>query len=262
MTEDNRATLYSGLHTTMLDEVEIIRESARKILSVLARHATFHSVLDVGCGLGIWLSQAEALGCRDIFGIDGPWLDLQKTLIPRDKVMLCELEAEIDLGRRFDLVMSLEVAEHLSPSAAKTFVRSLVRHADLVLFSAAIPEQGGTHHVNEQWPAYWQRLFAEQGYQCFDPIRPTLWLDTSVGFWYTQNVLVYASEAAVRSHPELMQWKVPGTALPLVHPDMFIPRSQRLKELETLGELVNRGGSFTAHHDEQGRIVVRRTGPS
>jgi hypothetical protein len=79
----------------------------------------------------------------------------------------------IDLGRRFALAMSLEVAEHLPPSAAETLVSSISRHSDIGLFSG--PGQGGNVHLNEQRPDYWIRRFAVHEFQCFDRIRPLIW---------------------------------------------------------------------------------------
>jgi 2-polyprenyl-3-methyl-5-hydroxy-6-metoxy-1,4-benzoquinol methylase len=61
----------------------------------------------------------------------------------------------LDLEKEFDLVVSLEVAEHLPASAADQFVNTLVKHGKKILFSAAIPGQGGQDHLNEQWPDYW-----------------------------------------------------------------------------------------------------------
>ena len=116
------------------------------------------SVVDFGCGAGTWLKAAEQLGVHDILGLDfGD--NSRQLMIRQDQFMRQDLTVPIHLGRKFDLVMSTEVAEHLSSDAAEDFIQSLCRHGDIVLFSAAIPGQGGTHHVNEQYPSYWINIF-------------------------------------------------------------------------------------------------------
>jgi hypothetical protein len=87
--------------------------------------------------------------------------------------------------------MSLEVAEHLEPSAAPQFIKSVTASADVVLFSAAYTKQGGTNHINEQPHTYWAQLFAEQGFMPFDLFRPVFWGNEQVCFWYRQNVFLY-----------------------------------------------------------------------
>lgn len=254
---DERSSAYTGLHTNMVDESGYLRQSAQVTFEFLSRFLPLRSVLDVGCGIGIWLVEAQARGC-DIVGVDGPWLDRSKLLVPEDQVIQRDLESEIDLGRRFDLAVSLEVAEHLSSAAAATFVRSLVNHAEVILFSAAVPEQGGAHHINEQWPSYWQRLFAAHGYRCVDLLRPVLWADTRVGSWYRQNMLLYVAPTVLERYPDLRRWTIDGIVQALIHPDLFIPTKRRLAELERVMDFLSEGGDFRVGHDEQGRMTLNR----
>jgi hypothetical protein len=111
------------------------------------------------------------------------------------------------------------VAEHLPAASAATFVSSLCRHGDAVLFSAAIPGQGGSYHVNEQWPSYWANLFRSEGYDCFDVLRHTLWRDASVEWWYRQNLLIFTTGSA--GERLRASGRQPVTPLPLVHPSLF-----------------------------------------
>ena len=55
--------------------------------------------------------------------------------------------------------------------------------------SAALPGQGGTHHVNEQWIDYWANMFGQHGYQPFDFLRPLFWDDARIEPWYRQNAI-------------------------------------------------------------------------
>lgn len=195
--------------------------SARAILPAVIDAVSPASVLDVGCGTGTWLAAVRELGIGDVVGVDGEYVDRERLSIPEELFLAFDLEQRLELGRRFDLVMTLEVAEHLSPQSADAFVGSLTRHGDVVLFSAAQPEQGGTDHVNEQWPAYWAKLFAAQGFVATDPFRSRFWLDPAVEPWYSQNVLAFVRAERLGDFPVLASAVVPGgVPLPLVHPEL------------------------------------------
>jgi SAM-dependent methyltransferase len=170
------------------------------------------SVLDVGCGVGPWLSAALDLGAEDVVGVDGDYVDRSQLLIPSDAFVSHDLSTPLDLGRRFDLAMSLEVAEHLPPSAGEGFVRSLTRHADVVLFSAGIPWQGGTHHVNLRWQTYWAELFRREEFKSVD-IRSLFWRDNRIGGHYRQNVVLYTKRSLTLQPPPL--------PLDVVHPEVW-----------------------------------------
>jgi hypothetical protein len=104
-----------------------------------------------------------------------------------------DLEKKIQLCRRFDLAMSLEVAEHLSTGAAKQFVETLTQHSDIVLFGAAFPGQGGQNHINEAWCNYWAYMFADLGYKRYDLIRPQITGMLDIPPWYRFNTFFYAN---------------------------------------------------------------------
>jgi hypothetical protein len=128
---------------------------------------------------------------EDIFGIDGFYVRRELLEIPPEKFVAHDLQEPFRLDRIFDLVVSLEVAEHLPKESAAGFVESLTRLAPVVLFSAAIPFQGGEGHLNEQWPEYWARLFEARGYAPVDCLRRRVWQSPNVSWYYAQNVLIY-----------------------------------------------------------------------
>jgi len=165
--------------------------SAEALLPIVARYFTVRSVADFGAGQGAWLAVWQRLGVSDISALDGSYVDKASLLIPRDKFVSADLGQQVRLGRTFDLVQSLEVAEHLPTSAAETFVDNLVAHSAVVLFSAAAPGQGGEHHLNEQPYSYWRRLFSARNYVMLDLIRPSVEDSTRVEPWYRYNTFVY-----------------------------------------------------------------------
>ncbi len=135
-----------------------------------------------------------------------------------------DLTERWDLGRKFDLVLCLEVGEHLPPASAATLVESLVAHSDLVAFSAACPGQNGQHHVNCQWLEYWQRLFNGSGYVCDDSIRWKIWNIEAIEPWYRQNMFL-AARAPTRAGQE-------PRIRPVIHPQMLATKTLNLFEAE------------------------------
>ena len=153
------------------------------------------SVVDFGCGVGSWLSVLREHGVTEIQGIDGDWVQTEMLKIPAQNFRQIDLDKAIVLDKKYDLAMSLEVAEHLCPEAAADFVKSICNASDFILFSAAIPGQGGTGHINEQRHSYWIALFAENGYTMFDAIRPQIWHNDSIEVCYRQNALLFSRNA-------------------------------------------------------------------
>jgi SAM-dependent methyltransferase len=202
--------------------------SARVIVPLVLDLLPVESVVDVGCGRGAWLSVFREHGVDRILGIDGDHVERDRLLIPSADFLAHDLTTPLSSQEQFDLVVSLEVAEHLPEKFAPQFVRTLAGLGSVILFSAAIPSQGGTDHVNEQWPDYWARLFSAVGFRPLDCIRPLVWEDPNVEVWYAQNVLVFANDEAIGVSPNLqiLAEDRPGP-LSIVHPRLFLtPRSR------------------------------------
>ena len=223
--EDNMSD--RNLFNPTLDRTHQERmESAREILLTLVRKLGTTSILDVGCGLGAWLKVAMEAGISDVAGIDGHWIEKTKLYIPETCFMHMDLEKPFNLSRQFDLVISLEVAEHLHSESADHFVDSLVRHGGVILFSAAIPAQGrGDSHINEQFQHYWAEKFIHRGYSAVDCIRKEIWLQQNVFWWLQQNCVLYVKNSILYKWPDLMKDVVNNPyALSIVHPMLYTAR--------------------------------------
>lgn len=181
---------------------ESSRRSAARVTQQMATVLHLASVLDVGCAKGTWLQAWRAAGIDDIQGVDGDYVDRSQLVIPTERFLSSDLSRQVDLGRTFDLVQSLEVAEHIPATSADTFVENLTRHSrGLILFSAAPPGQGGEFHINEQPYDYWRQRFAARGFAAYDYLRPLLAGDPSISYWYRYNMFLYAHESIVATLP-------------------------------------------------------------
>ena len=179
-------------------------------------------MVDVGCGLGAWLATFSEHGVDDILGIDGAWVDQNLLEIPATAYQVADLSQPLDIGRRFDLVLCLEVAHLIEPPLAERLVSTLTSLSDVVVFAAAIPGQGGLGHLNEQWPRYWAELFAAHSYTATDPFRTRIWEEPDVKWWFAQNTICFAAQPALGRLPSLATHTCQtGYPLPLVHPECF-----------------------------------------
>jgi len=175
--------------------------AAETILSVV--EDTFpgiRSAVDLGCGVGTWLSVLKKRGALDICGVEGEWVPEEHLTIAPNEFLVADFSVctELPVHRTFDLAISLEVAEHLPPESAAGFVKLLTDLSDMVLFSAAIPFQGGTCHLNERWTDFWIGLFEERGYAAIDLVRKRVWNDEAIQYFYRQNTLLYVKREKLK----------------------------------------------------------------
>ncbi len=152
------------------------------------------SVVDVGCGTGAWLARFQRHGIQDILGLEFSEVREDLLHLDRSRIRIVDASRPFCVEREFDLAVSVEVAEHLPEESAAGFVESLVKLAPVALFSAAAPGQGGTNHLNEQWPSYWAGHFARHGYALIDCLRDRIWRDQRIDWWYRQNLLLFVRQ--------------------------------------------------------------------
>jgi SAM-dependent methyltransferase len=191
------------------------------------------SVVDVGCATGAWLSVFRESGVEDLLGLDGSYVDRSKLRIPAERFESIDLSRPFTLPRKFDLAVSLEVAEHLPKRSAKGFVESICNLAPTILFSAALPGQGGAHHINEQWPEYWRLLFAEREYGMFDPLRSSIWQDDRVASFYRQNMYLFVRDDYYQARSDFHDFRevTDDDGLMLIEPYILLGLRPNLRRL-------------------------------
>ena len=211
-------------------QIEGSIRSAKVILASLFKDWVPSSVIDFGCGHGGWLSVAHDLGSKKVVGLDGYWVSQDDLVDSEIEFVPVDFDKIIEVSERFELAMSMEVAEHLPYSKADSFVEALCSSADVVLFSAAIVCQGGTNHINEQPQSYWVNKFSQLGYECFDPFRSDIWDDERVEVWYRQNILLFISRSSNNVGLSELKKKKPAI-VDLVHPLLLKEKEVGWKEI-------------------------------
>jgi len=191
--------------------------SASVVVPILQALLRPSSVVDFGCGVGDWLAAFQRQGVEEVLGLDGDWVPLENLRIARTSFLRADFRQISALPRQFDLALCLEVLEHLEPRYCDRVLDVLASTSELVCFSAAIPGQGGHEHVNEQFQSYWVDAFRQRGFQAHDVVRPRVWADERISFWYRQNMLVFATDSA--SH-RLGLTSEPFVA-DCVHPELY-----------------------------------------
>lgn len=216
-------------------------DSAEEIVPIIMEWINPKSVIDVGCGTGTWLSVFRKLGVQSVLGIDGSHVDKNLLHISSQEFLEHDLIEPIHFDRKFDLVISLEVAEHIPEESAEIFVDTLISLGDYILFSAAIPHQGGDGHLNEQWPSYWNKKFRERGFTLHDYIRPLVWNNEKVKPWYKQNIFL-----AVHHKCAFEKKNIPPI-IDIVHGEYYVSRAYEHELFSRNLQKINSGDITTRH---------------
>jgi SAM-dependent methyltransferase len=215
MEKENKSYLYSDSYFASFVQSTI--ESAKEVIPHILNFYTPHSVVDAGCGTGAWLSIFEKNGISDILGIDGDYINREKLLISKENFLPADLQRVLTLSRKYDMAISLEAAEHIHPAFAETFISSLCNSSDVIVFSAAIPHQGGVDHVNEQYPEYWINHFAKFRFSPYDILREKIWNNNKINAYYRQNILFFVSDSVKEKFSSITKER--KQVLSIVHPD-------------------------------------------
>jgi SAM-dependent methyltransferase len=191
------------------------------------------TVVDFGCGVGTFLRAFKDLGAEEILGLDGPWLSIDQLskYIDRTTFKETDLEAPVSLSKKYDLAICLEVAEHLKELAADILINTLVRASDVILFSAAVPGQGGQNHINEQWKFYWEAKFNNHGYYFHDVLRPIFWDNKNIAWWYKQNMfLVVRNNVVIDWNDPVLQAKS-NIIDKCIHPEVLATKAAEIDRI-------------------------------
>jgi SAM-dependent methyltransferase len=146
------------------------------------------SVIDLGCGNGLYPLLYTHLGVEDVLGVDG--IERDATVLGSESYTKADLQQPLDAGRKFDLVVCLEVVEHITPDSTDILIDSVARHAhEHILFSMAEPGQPGNGHINCKTIAQVLDMWALRGWH--PDLTSTLGLRAvSTMSWFRRNIVL------------------------------------------------------------------------
>lgn len=206
-------------------------QSAQMIIPIVLEYISPKNVIDVGCGLGTWLKIFKEKGI-DIMGIDGDYVSEDLRLIDNKEFISMDLRRKFEINKKFDLVMTLEVVEHLPPERGEGFIQDIIKLGDVVLFSAAVPYQGGEEHINEKRLSEWEKIFKKFNYIMIDCIRSRIWNETRIEPWYKQNIVFFVRRESIEKHKKFLIWsqKELNLITDIIHPDLFEKTVRNLRK--------------------------------
>jgi 2-polyprenyl-3-methyl-5-hydroxy-6-metoxy-1,4-benzoquinol methylase len=169
-------------------------QSAKAVANILIKHFAPKSVIDIGCGVGIYLAKFK-INNIEILGFDSSPAAVSGSLV-QGKIKLHDLCQPLKLARKFDLCLCLEVAEHLEQTCAKTLINTLINLSPTIIFTAATPGQGpkSIGHINEQPPGYWQKLFKRKNFIMNKKLTKKIKQEMTgqnVVWWLTKNLMIF-----------------------------------------------------------------------
>lgn len=194
-------------------------QSALILLNYLKDFLKINSIIDFGCGMGTWGKAAKDIGITNYIGVDQHYYNDKYMVIEKNSYIQHDLRNKFFVQRSFDLAISVEVAEHIDSVYENTFIENICNSSDIILFSAALPEQGGTGHINERPCSYWNSKFDALGYVLIDCIRPFFWNNKNIEIWYRNNCTLYIKKEKF----DTIKSYIPQSSFPIdiIHPEML-----------------------------------------
>lgn len=151
------------------------------------------SIIDIGCGNGIYPLLYRHLGVADVFGVDG--IAPEATVLDEKSYRQVDLQESFDAGRKFDVAVCMEVVEHLNPQTTDTAFDSIERHAErAIVFSMAEPGQPGNGHINCRTMLEVLDDWADRGW--YPDLNFSLGMRAlSSMSWFRRNIVVLTRDA-------------------------------------------------------------------
>jgi hypothetical protein len=144
------------------------------------------NVIDFGCGMGDYIKRIMDLGC-ECQAYDG---NPNTPLLTNGIGKVLDFTEKFDLNKKFDLVISLEVGEHIPKEYENIFINNICNHShNYIIISWAIIGQGGDGHVNCQNNDYIINEITKRGFK-YDLKNTKLLRDNATTAWWFKNTIM------------------------------------------------------------------------
>lgn len=175
---------------------KILREY-ETVTKIFYDRFTPKSVIDFGCGTGIYLHFFSKLGVEHIKGLEGCQNAISLALVKN--IEKYDITKKIKTNTKYDICLCFEVAEHIHKKYAETLIHDICLTSDIILFSAAIPKQTGRHHINLQPKQYWINKFKFEGFiyqksvtqdiiNKMPPLKSISWIKNNIMIFEKKNI--------------------------------------------------------------------------
>lgn len=150
--------------------------------------SSYSKIKDIGCGPGIYVDSLRELG------LNATGCDIDNRMPEKEYLEKISL---FDLNDPSDLVLCLEVAEHIESNKNDEIVQSIVRNINdggYLIWTAAHIGQGGDGHINCQNKEYWMEKFIRAGLVRDTKIEEDILSRVQNGYhmgWFVMNLLVF-----------------------------------------------------------------------
>ncbi|MFA5131515.1 MAG: class I SAM-dependent methyltransferase [Patescibacteria group bacterium] len=176
--------------------IKLEAKSAAQFVDIILKYYSPASVVDIGCGAGLYLQEFQRRGIKDILGLDGSPAAAAEFLLEKDKLIIFDLAKKYKFAKKYDLSLCLEVAEHLPEADADTLVETIINAADNIIFTAAVLGQGprSIGHINEQPHSYWIEKFREKGFRYLEARTEEMKKimgAQGVVWWLVNNLMIF-----------------------------------------------------------------------
>lgn len=243
--------IYSNSYYTIQEYGSL--KSAEIIVPMIINEFNPKSVIDVGCGIGSWLSVFYKNGITDFIGLDTEFINSENLKIPKDRFLKVDICKPINISEKYDLAVSLEVAEHIPEEFIDIYIESLIKLSDLILFSGAIPLQGDIKmgHVNEKWQSEWIKIFENKGYYVYDAFRKRIWDNINIEPWYIQNMFVFINKKVIDNYKIIVNQINNSESYDIIHPRMYLMSNLwgELKKNNNKRNIINKYKSLLNEND-------------
>jgi len=170
-------------------------------ISSFFKNENAESIIDLGCGTGSYVRALMENG----FKCDGYDGNPNTVLITNGIGKVLDFSIPLNLNKKYDWLLSLEVGEHIPEEFEKIFLDNMIHHAmDGIIVSWGIPGQKGDGHVNCKSNSYIIRQMKKRGWKYDQSSAKKLRNEATFG-WFKNTIMVFRKIEETKNIFQMMQ---------------------------------------------------------